>query len=530
MQQQLREIELDGGSRVRESADLLHHTPIVLRDYQRELVDLAVGAIDEHQRVCLYGPTGMGKTEVGMELVRHYLAAAARPMWITNRIDLIEQTSKRFAKSGIDHGVIQGYHERTNYRKAAQICSIQTLARRRKLPEADVIIIDEAHGATAPTYRSFIDARPETPVFGLTATPFSKGLGLVFKRLVYTATIPQLTQAGWLVPARYFAPDRPNLKGVKIVAGDYHEKQLGERVNTNELVGNIVTEWHKRAAGLKTVVFATNIDHSKHIVQQFVAAGVRAEHIDAYTDPYERQQIIERLRSGETTLISNVSVLAEGFDCPDMECMILARPTRSIIRYLQMVGRVLRPAPGKEAALVLDHSSSVERLGFADDERELELDDGKRKEAGGGDEPEEKRLYTCPGCKAIHAKRVVPCPACGFVPQPGPPKELEHKEGELKELTRQRFTGPQKELIYAELRRIQIDRGRADGWTAHTFRKLTGVWPNHYKHVKPAVTATPWTLNQVRALDIAYAKSRESSTQHRNSEMLRDWMQPKVPA
>lgn len=485
--------------------DLLHINPIVLRDYQRQLVDLALQEIGEHRRVCLYGPTGAGKTEVGLELVRHYLAAGARPMWIANRIDLIDQTSHRFAKSGVDHGVIQGYHEKTSYRKAAQICSIQTLARRRNLPHADVIIVDEAHGAIAPTYRQFLDAR-DVPVFGLTATPFSKGLGLVFKRLVHTATISDLTRDGWLVPARYFAPDRPDLKGIKIVAGDYHEKQLGERVNTNALVGNIVTEWHKRAAGLKTVVFATNIDHSKHIVQQFVAAGVRAEHIDAYTDPYDRRQIIERLRSGETTLISNVSVLAEGFDCPDMECMILARPTRSIIRYLQMVGRVLRPAPGKQAALVLDHSSSVERLGFADDERALELDDGKRKEGGAPEEPE-KRLYTCPSCKSITLKRVVPCPSCGFIPQPGPPKELEHEKGELKEI--ERFTGPQKEFLYSEIRRIQLDRGRADGWTAHTFRKITGVWPNHYKHVKPAQSASQWTINKVRALDIAYAKSRE---------------------
>lgn len=492
-------------SPVRETIDLLHVSPIVLRDYQRGLVDLALGAIEQHHRVCLYGPTGAGKTEVGLELVRHYLAIGQRPMWIANRIDLIDQTSHRFAKSGVDHGVIQGYHEKTNYRKAAQICSIQTLTRRRKLPQADVIIVDEAHGATSPTYRKFLDSCG-VPVFGLTATPFSKGLGQVFKHLVHTATIADLTRDGWLVPARYFAPDRPNLKGVKIVAGDYHEKQLAERVNTNALVGNIVTEWSKRANGLKTVVFATNIDHSKHIVEQFVKAGVRAEHIDAYTDPWDRRKIIERLRSGETTLISNVSVLAEGFDCPDMECMILARPTRSIIRYLQMVGRVLRPAPGKEAALVLDHSSTIERLGFADDPRALELDDGKRKE-GGGSEEEEKRLYTCPSCKAVHAKRVSPCPVCGFVPQPAPPKELEHGKGELKEL--QRFTGPQKEFLYAELKHIQLARGRADGWTAHTFRKLTGVWPNHYKHVKAAATASEWTINKVRSLDIAFAKRNE---------------------
>jgi DNA or RNA helicases of superfamily II len=478
--------------------------PIVLRDYQQELVDLALAEIATHRRVCLYAPTGGGKTEMGLALVRHFLEAGQRPMWIANRIDLIEQTSKRFAKSGLDHGIVQGYHARTSYRKQVQICSIHTLTRRRKLPETDVIFVDEAHGAVAPTYRKFLDAQ-DVPVIGLTATPFSKGLGEVFQSLVHTpaATIAELTQTGWLVPARYFAPDRPDLKGIKIVAGDYHETQLADRLNTTALVGNIVAEWRKRADGLKTVIFATNIAHSKHIVETFKADGVAAEHLDAYTEPGERAAIIERLRRGDTRVVSNVSVLAEGFDCPDMECMILARPTRSIIRYLQMVGRVLRPAPGKQAALVLDHSSTVERLGFADDERPLELDDGKRKEV----EPPAKLPHICPKCKAVSAKKAVPCPVCGFVPEVKAPEIVEHEQGELRELVR--MTSEQKGHLYGELKRIAIERRRSDGWIAHTFRKITGVWPNHFKHVPAAEYASQWTINKVRQFDIAYAKSQE---------------------
>lgn len=447
--------------------------PIVLRDYQEQLVAQALAAPE--RRVALYGPTGSGKTEVGMELVRRLSDEGMRVTWCANRIDLIDQTSMRFAKAGIMHGIVQARHMNTDYMKPIQIASIQTINRRKFLPGLDAIIVDEAHGATSPMYRKFLDAH-DVRVFGLTATPFSKGLGLVFDRLLHTTTVRDLTEKGWLVPARYFAPDRPDLKGVRITAGDYNEADLAARVDTSKLVGNIVAEWKKRAAGCKTVVFATSIDHSKHIVEQFVAHGIAAEHLDAYTDPSDRRAILRRLRSGDTTIVSNVSVLAEGFDCPDIECMILARPTKSVIRYLQMVGRVLRPAPGKEYALVLDHSASVETLGFADDDRPLVLDDGAKKERTDKDGIE-KPPYVCPSCKAVHKRRVVPCPSCGFKPEKAHGTDVDMEDGTLRELTKQRFDHAQKQAIYSGLLGYARDKGYKDGWIAHSYRDITGVWP-----------------------------------------------------
>jgi DNA repair protein RadD len=157
-----------------------------------------------------------------------------------------------------------------------------------------------------------------------------------------------LIQRGWLVDCRIYAPSKPDLSKVRIIAGDYDEKQLALAVDRPKLIADIVETWMKLAQDKRTIVFATNIDHSKHIVTEFCAAGVVAEHIDAYTPAEEREAILNRLALGtDADVISNVALLAEGFDLPALECMVLARPTKSKTRWLQMIGRILRPAPGK---------------------------------------------------------------------------------------------------------------------------------------------------------------------------------------
>jgi superfamily II DNA or RNA helicase len=173
---------------------------------------------------------------------------------------------------------------------------------------------------------------------------------------------------------------------------DYTDADVGRAANKPELVGDIVTHWLRLARGTPTVCFAANLAHSKHIVERFHAAGVSAEHIDCYTEEEERRAILARVETGETMVISNVRILAEGWDFPACRTLILARPTRSLIRYIQMAGRVLRPHASKERALILDHSGSVTRLGFPTEEFPLELDDGTPRDAKGGQEEREKRL------------------------------------------------------------------------------------------------------------------------------------------
>jgi DNA repair protein RadD len=445
---------------------------VVLRDYQQAMIAAVAQAEKNHQRICIYGPTGSGKTEVGMSLTQSLLAQGKRVTWCANRVDLIQQTSDRFLDHGIAHGVVQARHSRTDTTQAAQICSIQTINRRKLIPSLDVIIIDEAHAAISPTYRKFLENHP-VPVYGLTATPFSRGLGKVFNHLVHTVTVADLTAKGWLVPARCYAPDRPDLSDVDTVAGDYHEGQLERAVNKTVLVANICDEYLKRANNGRTVVFATSIKHSEHIRDQFLFRGIACEHIDCYTPAAERIAILGRLRSGVTRVVTNCAVLAEGFDLPALSCIVLARPTKSLIRYIQMAGRALRPAPGKTEALILDHSNTVELLGLPTDDLPLVLDMGLPRKTSIS---KPAKLHICPQCKAITRRKPDPCNSCGYQPEVVP-FDVEQREGTLREVKKIRATLEVRQAFYSGLVSICEQKHYNRGWVAHKFHARFGMWP-----------------------------------------------------
>lgn len=485
------------------------------RAYQAEAVqNLRSGMRDGFKRQILSSPTGSGKTEMGMILVRAAVAKGKRVGFLCNRINLVDQTSRRFLRAGIPHGVIQGSNTTRVY-EPVLVASIQTVVK-RGMPDVDLLIIDEAHGvAGSKGYRDVMEMFAGKPVIGLSATPFSKGLGkhydslggALFENMVIAATIQQLIDDGFLVDCDVYAPSKPDLSGVKITAGDYNEKELGEAVDKPDLVGDIVKEWKEKAAGTPTVCFATNIAHSRHIVEQFTAAGVVAEHIDCYTDEMERAAILERVSSGKTMVISNVGILCEGWDFPACKTMILARPTKSLIRYLQMAGRVLRPSPGKEIALILDHSGTVEALGFPSDDFDMVLDDGKPKMATGSDKKkEEKKPVKCSSCSYVK-KNGGKCPVCGFEAQKV--NTVEHAAGSLSKLERKapKMKTEDKRQLYRELKTLQIERKWSDGRTAHVFRDIAGTWPNAYKEEK-AHPVSQLTRDMVTHLNIKFEKSK----------------------
>jgi superfamily II DNA or RNA helicase len=447
-------------------------------------------------------------------------------LFACNRINLVSQTSRRFRKANIEHGVIQGQNTHKAWEKVL-VCSIQTLAKRGFPEGVDMLLIDEAHGAVAEAYRNLI-ASAKCPVIGLTATPFSKGLGKthieiggpLFESIVPAATISELIELGFLVDLDIYAPSTPNLKGVKITAGDYNEKQLGERVNTKELVGDIVKTWMRLGAGQRTVCFATNIAHSQEIVAQFTAAGVRAAHIDCFTEEADRAKILADLEDGALEVVSNVSVLAEGWDCPAVSCMILARPTRSLTRYIQMAGRVLRPHPGKIRGLMLDHSGSCSTLGFPTDDLPLELDDGNRPKPTAAEEEVrmESMPRACPACKFMMPKGAYKCPACGH----------EHKReskvvqtaGELVKLRKAK--PEEKQRVYSELLDHQRRKGYSDGWTAHKYKEYFGVWPRGLNGLRRPTG--PEVHNFIVSRAIAYAKGQEKKN------ALDGWQQDAISA
>ena len=492
-----------------------------LRPYQAGAVEQArANGRAGVRRQIIYSPTGSGKTEIAIALIHSANSKGRRVAFVANRIGLVEQAACRLRQSGLSVGVLQG--DNTHRLDApVLVCSIHTVAK-RGLPDVDVIVIDEAHGVAGSShYRDLLFRYNALPVIGLSATPFAKGLGKhyddlggpLFERIVQAASIRELIDLGFLVDCDIYAPTEPDLSGVALVRNafgeqDYNERQLAAAVDKPSLVGDIVAHWKRLGRDLPTVCFATSIAHSKHIASEFNAAGIQAEHIDCYTDEDERRGILERVTSGETRVISNVGILTEGWDFPACGVMILARPTRSLTRWVQMAGRVLRPHPGKDRAIILDHSGSAAHLGYPTDDLPLELDDGTPKKASGAKQKDEAKPKKCPSCSYVKPPKVHACPACGFTPERQ--SEVEVEAGELVKLPRKKKpTREEKQAAYSGLLWIANERGRRPGWVAHIYRDRFGVWPRGLDEtIKPP---SDDLLRFVRSRAIRFAKRKEVS-------------------
>lgn len=362
-------------------------------------------------------------TFIASEMIRSALARGMqRCLFVCDRIELINQTSERFAADGIDHGVIQAQHPCYAPEKPVQVCSIQTLAR-RKTEDYTLLVIDEAH-TLHQAHIKLMEANPGSWVVGLTATPFAKGMGKHFDDLVCPVSAGYLIEQGYLSPYVAYGPPTIDVSGVKTVRGDFDPEEIAKRADQPKLVADVVQTWLRRAGGRRTICFATNIAHSKHLVREFQRYGVVAEHLDCYTgkgaeETVTRSEVIGRFRNGQTMVLCNVDIVSKGFDVPSVSCIIQARPTKSLMVHIQQVGRGLRIADGKTECLFLDHAGNHERLGFIDGDLPVFLHGGDKKFKNGGAsvEREEPLPKPCPSCDFLKPAGVRKCPACGLVPE-----------------------------------------------------------------------------------------------------------------
>jgi superfamily II DNA or RNA helicase len=371
------------------------------------------------------------------------------------------------------------------------VCSVQTMAR-RKYQAFDLILFDEAHVTPASkAYHKVMQEHNNCVMIGLTATPYAKGMGKRHKWLdgeplwqdhIVAASIAMLCEQGFLVDADCYAPGEPDLSGVRVVSGDYDKAQLAKASDTVKLVGDIVSHWFKLAAGQQTVVFAVNVAHSRHIVEEFKAHGLDARHVDGYMDDTERRPIIDAFRRGEFQILSNCSMLSEGFDVPSTSCLVMARSTKSEIRFVQMCGRVLRPFDGKTHATIIDHSGNIKRLGWPTEDREYYLDDGTPKET----KAKENLPRVCPSCSAVYKPSLRKCPVCSFEPKPVP-KTQETEDGELVQLSRKatKFSQEDKQAIYSAFLGWAKEKGHKEGSAYHRFKKMIGHYPSNQLDKKP---------------------------------------------
>ncbi len=465
-----------------------------LRQHQSEVLDQIDECFDRGlKRIILQAPTGSGKTVMASSYVKTATENGKKVLFLAHRRELIMQCSDKLNRFGIPHGIIMAKEMPKKWHDV-QVASIDTLRARAMnskkipLPEADILIIDECHRSLSKTYRNLIDLYPKALIIGLTATPCrgdGRGLGHIYEDMVQAPSVKVLTADGYLIGAKYFAPTKPDLEGVKTQMGDYVASQLAARMDQVALVGDVVTHWLRIAGGKRTVVFASSVAHSRHLRDRFEEAGVRAEHLDGETSVQDRDEILRKLEDGEIDVLCNCLVLTEGWDCPSAAVCVLARPTKSLGLYFQMVGRVLRPKKGKGEAIIIDHAGAVYEHGFVDDEVIWDLSPLKKIQVARNKKKGiEKEPITCAGCFTVYSKQKA-CPECGAVPiRKG--RAMLVGEGTLQEVSNgkvvQIYTPNEKERWYQMMLKYARLKKYKDGWAWYKYQeKFAGEMPRFKK-------------------------------------------------
>ncbi len=450
---------------------------IVLRDYQQDLIDGMRAHFNAGDRAILAQlATGGGKTVTSAYMVKGSVEKNNRCLWVVHRREIIMQASKTFWNMDIEHSLIMG-GAITDPRCPVQIGSIQTVARRlNQIGHFDLIIFDECHHMASAQYQALFDRYPRARKVGLTATPWrldGRGLGQWFQTMVNGPTPAELIERGALCDYRLFSPSTPDVSGIAKQGGDYKSSDLAKVMNKSTITGDAVGHYRRLAPGKQAVAFCCSIEHSQDVAAQFRAAGIIAEHVDGQMDHSGRDAIVDRFSRGETKILSNASLLGEGFDVPAIEAVILLRPTASLSLHLQQIGRGLRPAPGKQHAIILDHAGNAERHGLPDDDREWSLEDRPKKKRG---EKSEVSIKQCPTCFRVH-KPAPACPQCGRV-YAVQSRDVEEVEGELVELDLEAVRERKKQELKAartmpEL--VALGRQRhyryPEQWAAHIMRQ-----------------------------------------------------------
>lgn len=498
-------------------------SPVQLRRYQLDAIEEVFRLIAAgERRILVVSPTGSGKTVIIAEIIRRLKAQHQKVLFLDHRREITTQTVDKLRVVGVTPGVIQRGFPRSPL-NPVQVASIQSLSSwlnraSMELPDADVICIDEAHHTPARSYRNLLKQYPDAILVGLTATPCradGRGLGGDYDVMVECPDVPELIahDPPYLVPCRVYSSPPPDLKGVRTTAGDFNRQQLASRVDTPKLVADVVSTWFKHAEGRPTIVYATSVGHSVHLRDRFIEAGITCEHVDGKTPIDEREEALARFRSGAVKIICNCGVFTEGTDLPDTGCIVLARPTKSLGLYRQMVGRGFRPAPGKTHVIILDHGDHIHRLGMPDDRMEWELhadrlaarntDQAKREAAG-------TRIVECSQCGTLR-EGGKPCPCCGFLPRPKPNIVIP-REGELVEINAAPDWDAAAESVrqrdwHFMLAGYAEEQGYKPGWVAHKFKEKFGRWPPP-RPVTP-IDPSPEVRSWIRSRNIAWAKAQE---------------------
>jgi hypothetical protein len=353
------------------------------------------------------------------------------------------------------------------------------------------------------------------PFIGLSATPYTKGLGRYFHSLLIAATTKELIDKGLLSPFTVYACPKADLKDVKVVAGDYVKDQLSSAMQNGTLTADIVKTWQERWGKDKTLVFAVDRAHAETLHFRFIDAGVRSAYQDANTSSADRHEIERGFHDGRYQVVCNIGTLTQGVDW-DVRCLVLARPTRSESLYVQILGRALRTAPGKDRALILDHSDTTQELGLVTDIHHDHLDSGKKQTAREiAEKPRKPLPRACPQCASIQPRLNRVCQQCGFkLPLMSGVTErdgilVEFVPGKVTKGVKREYTYLEKMRFFAELRGFADEHDKSFKWVLANYRHKFNGWPdrsweNCVTAIEPSFELTSW----IKSRQIAWAKSR----------------------
>lgn len=395
-----------------------------LRDYQEKgIADLRVEYAAGRKRPCWVAPTGAGKTEFFLTVVERAAKKGRRSILLVHREHLIEQISQRLVQRGIRHGIIAPGQPQTN--DLVQVASVFTLARRIRsgkfVPAPQLIVVDEAHHAVAGEW-AFVLNYYDCQVLGVTATPArldGTGLFEIFDSLVLGPTIQYLIDRGYLTkPITYAPPPVADFTGLKKQrSGDYAAKDLAERTDKPTITGDAIAHYKRICPGKRAVAFCCDINHAQHVEDEFNKAGIPAAALHSKLKKAERKAILDKLDRSEILVVVTVDLVNEGWDVPGLECAILLRRTASMVLFCQQVGRVLRTAPGKKFAYILDHVGNTYIHGLAEMDRSDMWTLAGVEKANGRSTERTERVAQCEKCYACLTPPIVACPECGHIPE-----------------------------------------------------------------------------------------------------------------
>jgi superfamily II DNA or RNA helicase len=449
-----------------------------LRPYQQQLInDIRLQYQLGHKSVLAVLSTGGGKTYVFSYIAQQSSIKGNRVLILVHRAELLDQASRSLRSMGVAHGRISA-GKAMDLSRTVQIASVQTVARRLHLLPRDffqLLVVDEAHHTTAGTWAKTVQHFHAAKLLGVTATPIrsdGRGLGEHYQSMVQGPTAQQLTDAGFLAAAKVLAPPGFDSTGLRKRMGDFDPKEAEQRVGT--IMGDCLGHYRKHLPGQTAIAFCCSVAHAEAVAALFQSAGISAASIDGSMDTAQRRQLLHDLGTGKLKVLTSCALIGEGVDVPSVGGCILLRPTASVALHLQMIGRCLRPQPGKRA-VVLDHVGNTLRMGHHLEPRDWTLDGLKKR-----DREQAPSVKVCPQCFATSASAVQVCRECGHVFAPQERRELQQVDGELVEMAvaKRREQGGAQTL--QQLIALGQQRGYKNpvAWAKHVLaaRQTKGQW------------------------------------------------------